>query len=97
MNLREKFREAIYEDLTIRQCPTADWISDWWLSALTSELEGVREKVEKLKYHEDEEDIGAEAIANHVYEDKFEAFRFGFNESVKEALAIINTSLEGIK
>ena len=26
MNLREKFREAIYEDLTIRQCPTADWI-----------------------------------------------------------------------
>ena len=38
-------------------------------------------------YPEDHEDLGAEAIANHAYENKFEAFMFGYNQALKELVS----------
>lgn len=50
------------------------------------------EKIEDLKY-DDEEDLGAEAIANHAYEDRFEAFRYGYNQALKSVLKLLSEQL----
>lgn len=54
------------------------------------EREMVRELVEGQKYDEDEEDLGAEAIADHAYKDKFEAFRYGYNQALSDIITALN-------
>lgn len=51
-------------------------------------------KIESGKYKEDTLDLGAEAIANHAYTDapksnKFEAFRFGYNQALTDIINMI--------
>lgn len=55
--------------------------------------EATEELVKKIKdemYDEDLEDLGAEAISDHVYESKFEAFRFGYNQACKEIITLLS-------
>jgi hypothetical protein len=57
----------------------------------SSTIAEIREAVKKQKYDEDHEDIGGEAIADHAYANKFEAFMFGYNQSTKELLDFLDT------
>lgn len=50
-------------------------------SLLATQKSHLIAEVEAEKYADDEEDLGAEAIAEHAYKDKFEAFRYGYNEA----------------
>lgn len=57
--------------------------------ALTHDRARLVEEVEAEKYTDDEEDLGAEAIAEHAYKDKFEAFRYGYNEALQRVLTLL--------
>ncbi len=54
-------------------------------------VKSIVEKVKNEKYDEGLEDIGAEAIANHAYDDKFEAFRYGYNQAIDDVLSLLST------
>ena len=85
-NLREKFKQFV-QTLPKRVGETPeDVIADFWLSALTSELEGVREVIKSKK-------IPKEGITDGRIIERYESC----NDGLDTALAIITTSLEGIK
>lgn len=71
---RGAFREAVYIKIN---------------TALAAEREACARVVEVDKYDHESEDLGSEAISNVVYDDKFEAFRYGYNQAVEHAAAAI--------
>jgi len=78
--------ETRFDELDTRRAST---IKSFIKSLRSKSRDTLVERIEGLKYKEDEEDLGAEAIANHAYKDKFEAFRFGCNEGIEDVKQII--------
>lgn len=74
----------INENFTMENCHSAVE------QAVEEERERVRKLVDGQKYDEDEEDLGAEAIADHAYKDKFEAFRYGYNQALSDIITALN-------
>ncbi len=64
-------------------------ISHFLIQAVQEERARLRIEVRKILYKENHEDIGAEAIADHAYENKFEAFRYGHTEALQEVLDLL--------
>ncbi len=62
-----------------------------------ADLEAVVEMLKEDKYDEDLIDPGAEAIVNHAYADKFEAFRFGYNQAISQLSTRLRSEIESLK
>ena len=80
--LREKFKKECFVRTTDTFDDVLEKASDWWLFALTSELEGVSEKIKDEK---------------EKHEPSYDPLDDAFIDGCNTALAIITTSLEGIK
>ncbi len=57
--------------------------------AIYQERTRIAEEIEKEKYEEGHEDVGGEAIADHAYDSKFEAFMFGYNQALSDAVKVV--------
>lgn len=55
-------------------------------------IENILKKVKELAYDGDEEDLGAEAIANHAYKNRFEAFRYGYNQAISDVGKLLESA-----
>lgn len=72
--------KALYKYLSSRD---AEVESEVWKKA--------GEIVKGKLYSEDLEDLGGEAIADHAYENKFEAFRYGYNQACSDIASIFTS------
>ena len=102
-SLRKTFNEAVKTDYSHTHCwnqktPACGIPLEKHTQCCLCDVK-VEEKIPKSdllewakenEYEESHEDLGAEAIANHAYENKFEAFRYGYNEAVKDLKKFIS-------